>query len=295
MLYKYRSPDRISDLRDLTIRITQPSAFNDPFEMDPALTTVASREELDALLPEDDKELMRQGFEQMEGPEAEFFEAAGLSFDDLWPLIQRQIPDAKEAIAQVAETLAGEMREQWRTQFGHDVGVISLSEEPDVLLMWSHYAEDHTGFVIEFDPSHRFFWQPRSEKDELRHLRQVTYSENRPEGSMLELGADGLLLTKSAHWSYEKEWRILFAVDEADYVLREEAEHPIYLLDLPPDAVTGLILGCRASQTLREEVQRLTSPGEALEHVEVREAQQDSDEFRLQIAPLEGDTTDGPS
>ena len=30
-------------------------------------------------------------------------------------------------------------------------GIISLSESPDNLLMWSHYGDDHKGMVVEFD------------------------------------------------------------------------------------------------------------------------------------------------
>lgn len=36
---------------------------------------------------------------------------------------------------------------------GTNLGNLSLTEKPDNLLMWSHYAQQHMGFVIEFDSS----------------------------------------------------------------------------------------------------------------------------------------------
>jgi hypothetical protein len=38
------------------------------------------------------------------------------------------------------------------------LGILSLSEVPDDLLMWTHYAANHSGFVLEFDDKHHWFW-----------------------------------------------------------------------------------------------------------------------------------------
>ncbi|EPJ44297.1 MAG: hypothetical protein OFPII_35920 [Osedax symbiont Rs1] len=43
-------------------------------------------------------------------------------------------------------------------------GILSMTERIDNLLMWSHYADSHTGFVIGFDPSHDFFDGTKSNK-----------------------------------------------------------------------------------------------------------------------------------
>ncbi|WP_205631947.1 DUF2971 domain-containing protein, partial [Aliivibrio fischeri] len=41
--------------------------------------------------------------------------------------------------------------------FYRNYGIISLTETKDNLLMWSHYANEHNGFVVEFDARHEFF------------------------------------------------------------------------------------------------------------------------------------------
>jgi len=37
------------------------------------------------------------------------------------------------------------------------IGILSLAEHPDNLLMWFALSANHTGFVIEFDETHPFF------------------------------------------------------------------------------------------------------------------------------------------
>jgi hypothetical protein len=41
-------------------------------------------------------------------------------------------------------------------QLNQLVGVLSLSRVRDSLLMWSHYADQYAGAVMEFDGSHEF-------------------------------------------------------------------------------------------------------------------------------------------
>jgi hypothetical protein len=62
------------------------------------------------------------------------------------------------------------------------VGICSLSRSPLNLLMWAHYANDHKGFVVEFDiPLESFF----PIKDEVKFLewlipQKVEYQEFKP-------------------------------------------------------------------------------------------------------------------
>jgi hypothetical protein len=60
-------------------------------------------------------------------------------------------------------------------------GILSLTEKHDNLLMWAHYAGEHTGFVIEFDSSHED-WK-RFQVEEPRGpdvMRKVRDSEHQP-------------------------------------------------------------------------------------------------------------------
>jgi len=86
-----------------------------------------------------------------------------------------------------------------------------LSETPDNVLMWSHYAANHTGIVLGID---------FSEMVGTHHLQKVNYVSDLPKFDPVKLalfmdGDDSQvdylfkdLSVKSADWSYEREWRI---------------------------------------------------------------------------------------
>ncbi|QEZ48757.1 DUF2971 domain-containing protein [Cupriavidus oxalaticus] len=82
------------------------------------------------------------------------------------------------------------------------LGVLCLTTQKDNLLMWAHYAANHSGVCIGFDSGYEPFTD----------AQPVLYSERRPAVSSrtpdMEL-LRGALLTKSPHWSYEKEWRAI--------------------------------------------------------------------------------------
>lgn len=83
-------------------------------------------------------------------------------------------------------------------------------------LMWSHYADSHKGFCVEYD-----FSEPSMEVLNTMPL-PVIYSKNRPlipwEAALEKTSENMLeaerrlaigLLTKDSEWSYENEWRVL--------------------------------------------------------------------------------------
>ncbi|MES9901890.1 MAG: DUF2971 domain-containing protein [Sedimenticola sp.] len=88
------------------------------------------------------------------------------------------------------------------------IGILSLSEVADSILMWSHYADNHKGICIEFER------ELLELSGDSKHCRPVQYSTDYPQPRVRDLLADEHLLTtqvvytKAAEWSYEKEWRI---------------------------------------------------------------------------------------
>lgn len=83
-------------------------------------------------------------------------------------------------------------------------------------LMWSHYADSHKGFCVEYD------FSCSRESSPTTLPMPVIYSESRPQipwGAALHRSAENTasattdlmfgLLTKDEHWDYENEWRFL--------------------------------------------------------------------------------------
>ncbi|QFU21442.1 DUF2971 domain-containing protein [Shewanella sp. YLB-09] len=106
-------------------------------------------------------------------------------------------------------------------------GIVSLSETPDNLLMWSHYADEHKGAVVEFliegaDPLDMFnIGKCPTSSDAI--LGKVNYRKRRNYPFSVDVQSlDSIrthyYLTKSDEWIYEKEHRFIIPGTEASYM-----------------------------------------------------------------------------
>ncbi|EBJ2076140.1 DUF2971 domain-containing protein, partial [Salmonella enterica] len=125
-----------------------------------------------------------------------------------------------------------------------DYAVISLSETNNNLLMWSHYADQHKGIVIEFDTSKPLFESYKDftalrfdediegeiidiEENERREnikagcIQRVRYNSKRPNIKNFENILEHFLI-KSEEWIYEKEHRIILPLLTADFIITHE-------------------------------------------------------------------------
>jgi hypothetical protein len=133
------------------------------------------------------------------------------------------------------------------------LGILSLSEVPDDLLMWTHYAANHSGFVLEFDDKHHWFWTQRPEGDDCGNLRQVSYADHPSSDYLAELKAHEILYTKGKKWDYEREWRIIRPLAESS----TSPSEGVFLFDLPVTVMTGVIAGLRTSGASLNELRRI--------------------------------------
>ena len=134
--------------------------------------------------------------------------------------------------------------------------------------MWSHYANQHSGFCIEYDCR---------EGTGLRRLvYPVHYSDDAPSVSAADLmgleksaALDSLWLTKATCWSYEQEWRVLMAHGGKSYQA--------------PSPITSIIFGARMPESERTMVQNaLRHSGE----IDFKEAVLQEGRFRLELRPI---------
>lgn len=118
-------------------------------------------------------------------------------------------------------------------------GVCSFSQVPDDILMWSHYSNGHKGMCLEFN---------RSDENMLKNASPIEYPvddefpyfEYWPENSDETLeDVVTVILTKSKHWEYEKEWRLIQRPSNYDEPYRG---HPVSYQD---DMLSGIIFGSR--------------------------------------------------
>ncbi len=284
-LYKYLSPERIDVLSSGLIRFTQPALFNDPFEMSPHISAIASEEEIDKIF---DAKHERQVQEQYlkhnrafrrKNPLESF--KKGYTKEVLLPRIKESAKG--KALAHARESLSIAMSQA--------IGILCLTGKPDNLLMWAHYADSHTGLVIELDVEHPFFKQvfddplsPAGLDEDLRkdygYLKPMVYNDQRPEITISSVKSFDSFLVKSTDWKYEEEWRMLMPTAKASKVVKE-GEVDIFLYEVPKSAITKVILGCRASENLLESVKQLKQENKRLSHLQIEKMVLDEKDFRL--------------
>ena len=152
-----------------------------------------------------------------------------------------------------------------------EYGVVSFSQKPDDLLMFSYYAKDHTGYCLKYR---------RLRENFLSVARKINYEPSYPRFSVYEYSVgkvgplgDKVLLTKAKCWEHETEWRI----SVADYANRAiKSPHPI---------LEGIILGCKMSPEQRMEIIELNN--QRARPVQIFEARKKKFEFALEISALE--------
>lgn len=277
MLYKYLSPDRIDVLTSGLIRYSPLGSFNDPFEGLPEITSIATeswaRASFLEMLPQEIRVLYNQ---------LPIETQALVPFGSWQQIITEQMKRKEAELFQALHATTPQVSSIITQKINELIGALCLSETPDNLLMWSHYAESHSGFVLAFDSKHTYFHEEKSPEDEFRHLRQVSYREARPSATLAELDGVDVFLVKSNHWSYEREWRIFRALSEASVVLPGEP-FPTHLFQYPQNALKAVILGARTSSATVEAITSAIRGSNSLNHVRLKRATLDSSQFILRI------------
>ena len=85
--------------------------------------------------------------------------------------------------------------------------------------------------------------------------------------------------TKSDEWAYEKEWRMMRVLQDAEFRL-EAVPHPICLFSFPPDAVVEIIVGLRSSEEFRD---RLRTVSKGFSNAKLFQAHEHSSEYALLV------------
>lgn len=280
IVYKYLSPDRIDVLQNCMVRYTQPESFNDPFEVKPNICRLSEEQESYSAFDELISKALRENYEKL----PQDFRAL-VSFDRFYQMAMEEAgPNAKEQFYKLVESCIPIVRQMITDGFNKAIGIFSLTEKPDNLLMWSHYAASHEGFVIGFDSNHPYFNEKKGPDDEFGYLRQVKYCETRPTLVMIEMSGTDILLVKSTQWDYEQEWRIIRPLQEANKIIQADS-CPIHLFQFPMTAVKEVILGCRMSEKRKQEIKAILT-SESFQHVRVRQAEPDELEFKLNISSI---------
>ena len=257
-LYRFRSLERLAyaleELRDGYIFVSDPANFNDPY--DSALSAQFERLR--------NRVLEKYGLEYDPNTESKFFE----SLDEAAKKDLEVQRGAEQLAFQgmfggLLSVLYGPRAysggQDFSSSFRNLVRVGCFTTNPNSVVMWSHYANQHKGICIEFPGSSmlsnaEFFklLHPVRYTERLFDLVQVIsplISEIEPDEVFSpgtpEFNADCYPILaachKSSEWKYEDEWRLVF-LDPAG---RIEPEFSLEARDIKPSRI---ILGAKINK-----------------------------------------------
>lgn len=209
-LYKYVTAGTAERILKGSIRLTQPGAFNDPFELLPQFITPKSLVERNQQFSFCLVSPRRKGLDRSRSSEG----------------------DANRSDVQ-ARKIVGSLNQS--------IGILCLSRNAESLLMWGHYADNYAGAVIEFDETHDFFRGSNPVKyQKHRPVFDILDFFDCP----IPISD---LCVKSNVWAYEKEVRIVRPISECKATGSSQMNHPIMTMDIPIDCIKGVVMGERMS------------------------------------------------
>ena len=203
-LFRYynKAEHALSVLNDLEIRTSIPNSLNDPFELSPNIDPLQfTQKRCETLLRNDHNVEM---WYQREGKRRGFTSKKAFKRWYLKDISRRAaalLPKVPSNVEGVRQNFADGFSRHWR--------LVCVSRIADSILMWSHYAANHTGIVLEFETDEEPFCQFTD------MILPIVYSAKKPDYihfnkyPEFQKGLFSVATTKADDWSYEQEVRIV--------------------------------------------------------------------------------------
>lgn len=147
----------------------------------------------------------------------------------------------------------------------NNFGILSLSETPENILMWSHYASGHTGICFQFE---------RNETNKLGlNSKKVIYSNKRIDTGTSSINTTDfdLFCVKHKGWKYEREWRLVEDKGNQHYEF--------------PGRLNSVICGCLMSHKNIELLTKLVESynSTAKDKISIKYAKMNEKTFKISI------------
>lgn len=239
--------DYLSTLENDELWVSSPLNFNDPFD---CVLNIDYRDQICELV----KPLTSQ---------------IGISNDQL-----KQHVASKEVYDELEEKLSKSDREVTKCIF-----VSCFSEKCNInsLVMWAHYAKNHTGICVEYD-----YREANKKRLKNATILPINYTDTRKMKTILKDDLHecrefhlNIAFTKSKEWKYEKEWRLLEIEDRS-----KKGSNGFKIPFIKPKSI---YLGCKISDKLKKDIIKLCNQ----KNIEVYQMNMVKGSFKLNSEKIE--------
>jgi hypothetical protein len=244
-----------------TLRLSSPLLFNDPFDVSRVLRLPFNANEMSIRLSAELASLIRD----RTPPRSSHNEIMRSTLEYALTLTDSQ----REYLANSLESTTfeknfdqlpsfGEMQSVWDWMIPRE-RILCLTEENDNPVMWSNYADDYAGVVVELEcidihDSILLLAEPVRYSNELPALGDLDLWVKMTTGQV-PFDYDGtfrkLELTKTSKWSYEKEWRVLSFDKGSNDLYSDYKVHP--------QTFSRILMGNKISPSDRMDLMHLMS------------------------------------
>lgn len=239
-LYRYRAcnENNFTTLQENKFLLTKPTLFNDPYDSllfidrKKIFNYLTQNQEFDTIEKLQNDLQFKQQQIQLLGKE---FVEKHLILQPFKNLEEKKL--YKKVSNKIYTKFVDDLIDQSLKAMKQSSLVACLSEDFESILMWSHYADNHKGFVLNYNFKSRYSIETgipgmRATKFADKKLFPVQYSDDRFDATYYvefhfidnyfkSIGLKSnqpffdklfyykILLFKSTNWNYEKEWRII--------------------------------------------------------------------------------------
>ncbi|WP_432459496.1 DUF2971 domain-containing protein [Agarivorans sp. QJM3NY_25] len=266
--YKFVSFERKDILENGLIRFSPIGEFNDPFELEPTITPY-SRKFVEHWYSSDG-DLRSIDFN---GEDYRFSSERSEQVGYYKELYKKEI--GKYGVLSLSSNK--EINQL------HTVSVPSKKDPRTNILMWSHYADSHKGFVIEFF----------SDFIDGIELKRVDYSNSRGYLTFEDVKENSfshIFYSKSSEWSYEQEYRAVLPLKQA----YETKDGKYHLYKIKKSCINSITFGCAMSESNKASIMSLINKDKEFQNVKHVHACLADEGFFLDFYADDGRWTNNP-
>lgn len=254
-LYKYYSPDSVDFIlvdSGVSVRFSQPEILNDPFEVKPNDSHGFLENPIEEL-----KSLVSEMNNNLSTPE-----------------------DIKNILLDVDDSI--KKQKNIHQKINDRVGIFSLSKRESSRAMWSYYSNDHSGFVVEFKDA---ITLEKAFKASVVH-KEVAYEiiRNKFKDASIEDLIENQIFFKDKDWDHEEEYRFFLDLNDLPSKGYDSMGFAIHNHILDSSSIKRVILGYRATETLRRKV--LLWSKKVASNVAIGQSTLSTNSYELQYIPL---------